>query len=189
MVSISSFMYLKISRKGMKRLGGRSDQHPCLAKLPLGRGRGIPGGARPSLRLRVIPLLSVRHWLSPVREGRLCGTASTDRNWPGPGFSWGRRKLTLAGRAHAAKVSFLARPRTHSGGHYEKSSVMTRPWKASTRNTSYAGGPWHSCTSHNHRLFRNSSSESEARKRRLAVSGSCIRASAFSFIARLASVY
>ena len=30
-------MYLKISRKGMKRLGGRSDQHPCLAKLPLGR--------------------------------------------------------------------------------------------------------------------------------------------------------
>ena len=35
MVSISSFMYLKISRKGMKRLGGRSDQHPCLAKLPL----------------------------------------------------------------------------------------------------------------------------------------------------------
>ena len=36
MVSISSFMYLKISRKGMKRLGGRSDQHPCLAKLPLG---------------------------------------------------------------------------------------------------------------------------------------------------------
>lgn len=35
MVSISSFMYLKISRKGIKRLGGRSDQHPCLAKLPL----------------------------------------------------------------------------------------------------------------------------------------------------------
>ena len=42
MVSISSFMYLKISRKGMKRLGGRSDQHPCLAKLPLERGLKVP---------------------------------------------------------------------------------------------------------------------------------------------------
>ena len=42
MVSISSFMYLKISRKGIKRLGGRSDQHPCLAKLPLGTCTAIP---------------------------------------------------------------------------------------------------------------------------------------------------
>jgi len=35
MVSISSFMYLNTSRKGMKYLVDRSDQHPMLAKLPL----------------------------------------------------------------------------------------------------------------------------------------------------------
>jgi len=37
MVSISSFMYLYTSRKGMKYLVDRSDQHPMLAKLPLGQ--------------------------------------------------------------------------------------------------------------------------------------------------------
>ncbi len=37
MVSISSFMYLNTSRKGMKYLVDRSDQHPMLAKLPLGK--------------------------------------------------------------------------------------------------------------------------------------------------------
>ncbi len=36
MVSIRSFMYLNTSRKGMKYLVDRSDQHPMLAKLPLG---------------------------------------------------------------------------------------------------------------------------------------------------------
>ena len=37
-------------------------------------------------------------------------------SWPGPGFPGGRRKLTLAGRTIAPKVSFLAPPRTHTGG-------------------------------------------------------------------------
>jgi tripartite-type tricarboxylate transporter receptor subunit TctC len=36
MVSISSFMYLNTPQKGMKYLVDRSDQHPMLAKLPLG---------------------------------------------------------------------------------------------------------------------------------------------------------
>ena len=45
-------MYLKISRKGMKRLGGRSDQHPCLAKLPLGATTtGLLTGAAVTLLL------------------------------------------------------------------------------------------------------------------------------------------
>jgi hypothetical protein len=39
------------------------------------------------------------------------------RQWPVPGFSGCRRKLTLAGNAIAPKVSFLAPPRTHNGGH------------------------------------------------------------------------
>lgn len=33
------------------------------------------------------------------------------------GFPWGCRELTLAARAIAPKVSFLAPPRTHTGGH------------------------------------------------------------------------
>jgi hypothetical protein len=37
--------------------------------------------------------------------------------WSGPGFPGDRRKLTLAGRAIAPKVSFPAPPRTHTGGH------------------------------------------------------------------------
>jgi hypothetical protein len=37
--------------------------------------------------------------------------------WPGPGLAGGHRKLTLAGRAIALKVSLLAPPRTHTGGH------------------------------------------------------------------------
>ena len=40
-------------------------------------------------------------------------------------------------------------------GHYEKTSIMTRPWKASTQDTSSAAGPWHSCTSHNLGLQRS----------------------------------
>jgi len=40
----------------------------------------------------------------------------TDRSWPGPGFPGGRRKLTLAGRTIAPIVTFLAPPRTHTGG-------------------------------------------------------------------------
>ncbi len=38
MVPISSFMYLNFFRKGMKYLGDRPDQRPCLAKVPLGAG-------------------------------------------------------------------------------------------------------------------------------------------------------
>jgi hypothetical protein len=40
------------------------------------------------------------------------------RLWPRPGFTRDRRKLTLAGRAIGPQVSFLAPPRTHTGGHY-----------------------------------------------------------------------
>jgi hypothetical protein len=39
-------------------------------------------------------------------------------NWPGPRFPYGRHELTLAGRADESRVSFLARPRTHTAGHY-----------------------------------------------------------------------
>jgi len=102
----------------------------------------------------------------------------------------GRRHRALRGSGSVVKYRALAYwSDLESSGHYEKSSVMTRPWKTSTGITSWAGVPRHSRTSHNHRPFRNSRSESVARKRRLAVSGSCIRARAFSFIARLASVY
>ena len=54
-------MYLKISRKGMKRLGGRSDQHPCLAKLPLGAVAGLLVAFALSL---VFPLLPTGAWFA-----------------------------------------------------------------------------------------------------------------------------
>jgi hypothetical protein len=38
-------------------------------------------------------------------------------SWPRPVFPRGRRKLTLAGRTIAPKVSFLAPLRPHTGGH------------------------------------------------------------------------
>jgi len=58
------------------------------------------------------------------------------RNWPISGLPGLLRKLTMAGRFRVSKVSLLARIRTHALGHYEKTSVMTRPWKASAQNTS-----------------------------------------------------
>ena len=67
MVSISSFMYLKISRKGIKRLGGRSDQHPCLAKLPLGPPHGPWQGLRSQTRRACAPAVAT----SPAQELRL----------------------------------------------------------------------------------------------------------------------
>ena len=79
--------------------------------------------------------------------------------------------------------------RAFHNGHYEKTTIMRSSTVAGARTTWYVGGPRRSNTSHNHSPLRNSSRESEAWKRRLAVSGSCIRANAFSFIARLASVY
>ena len=39
-----------------------------------------------------------------------------DSSWPSPGLPEGHRKLTLAGQAHPDEVSFLAPPRTHTGG-------------------------------------------------------------------------
>jgi hypothetical protein len=44
-------------------------------------------------------------------------------SWPGPGFHGRCRKLTLAGKAIAAEVSFLAPPPTHTGG--QKRSVAS----------------------------------------------------------------
>ena len=41
---------------------------------------------------------------------------------PGPGLPGDRRKLTLAGRAIAPKVSFLPPPRTHTDGHFRSSN-------------------------------------------------------------------
>jgi len=41
-------------------------------------------------------------------------------SWPGPGFQLGPRKLTLAGRTHALKVSLPAWFRTHTAGHERK---------------------------------------------------------------------
>ncbi len=49
--------------------------------------------------------------------------------WPLPGFPGGCRKLTLAGTAIALKVSFLALPRTHTGGH-EQPERGDRSWRA-----------------------------------------------------------
>lgn len=40
-----------------------------------------------------------------------------DRFWPRPGFPGSHRKQSLAGRAISLKVSFLALPHTHNGGH------------------------------------------------------------------------
>ena len=41
----------------------------------------------------------------------------TGRLWPIPGLPGPLRKLTMAGRARASKVSLLARLRTHAPGH------------------------------------------------------------------------
>ena len=59
----------------------------------------------------------------------------------------------------------------------------------SVQTSSYTGSLLRSCTSHNHSALRNSGNEFDALQRRLAVSGSCNVASAFSFIARLPSRY
>ena len=60
---------------------------------------------------------------------------TSDGNWPVPGLPYGRRKLTLVGRAHASKVSFLAQPRTHTAGQLralatDRSRSLTRRWRA-----------------------------------------------------------
>ena len=52
-------------------------------------------------------------------SGSLKPPFTNDWCWPGPGFPWGRRKLTLPGQAIEPKVSSLARPRIHSPGHKE----------------------------------------------------------------------
>ena len=53
------------------------------------------------------------------------GTASV-RSWPRPDFPGGHRKQTLAGRAISLKVSFLAAPRTHTGGQERAPGVIAR---------------------------------------------------------------
>ena len=59
-------------------------------------------------------------------------------------------------------------------GHYEKTPVMASWALTSMQTVSYTSSPTRSCTSHNPSLFRNSSSESDALKRRLAVyAGTC----------------
>ena len=69
-------------------------------------------------------------------------TTTNFRNWPGPGFPRGLRKLTLAGRAVAPKVSFLAPPRTHAGGQLRVlltggfRAFHRRRFSARTRETS-----------------------------------------------------
>ena len=94
----------------------------------------------------------------------------------------GERTIAAAGRNFSGlRVSGA------TAGHYEKTPVMRSCAFTSVQSTSYKGSLLHSCTSHNSSAFRNSSSESDALQRRLAVSGSCNVASAFSFIARLAS--
>ena len=49
-----------------------------------------------------------KRWDAPYRPVVTVGS------WPLPGFPGGCRKLTLAGRAIASRVRFLASPRTHS---------------------------------------------------------------------------
>lgn len=51
---------------------------------------------------------------------------SSDVLWPTPGFPYDRRELNSAVRAHECKVSFLARPRTHSPGQERPFVVATR---------------------------------------------------------------
>ncbi len=46
----------------------------------------------------------------------------TDSWWPGPGFPEARRKPTLADRAIALNVSFLAPPRTRTDCHFQSSN-------------------------------------------------------------------
>lgn len=99
------------------------------------------------------------------------------------------RAVLRVGAAAFLNDGCLVNKGNGTSGHYEKASFMASAPMASALITSQAGSPQHSRTSHSHSPLRNSSSESEARKRRLAVLGSCIRASAFSFIARLACVY
>jgi hypothetical protein len=51
------------------------------------------------------------------RFGRpLFGSSGNSRLWPGPGFRGGRRKLTLADKSIAPKVSSLTRRRAHTAG-------------------------------------------------------------------------
>ena len=72
-------------------------------------------------------------------------TLPNGRNWPGPGFPGGRRKLTLTGRAIAPKVSFLAPPRTHTDGQ-ERAVALLRHTGHSLRRdgvkSSDSGQPW-----------------------------------------------
>jgi len=49
-----------------------------------------------------------------------------DRFWPIPGFPGLLRKLTMAGRARASKVSLLARLRTYAPGHKLKYDLYRR---------------------------------------------------------------
>ena len=72
-------------------------------------------------------------------------------------------------------------------GHYEKSPFMRSWGLARVQITSRAGRPTRSSTFHNYCFVRNSSSESEVRKRSVPVSGSRSFSSTFSFIARLTS--
>ena len=76
-----------------------------------------------------------------------------------------------------------------STGHYEKSPVMASWRLTDTHTASYMACPRADPPFHNYSVFRNLSSESDAWNRWLAVFGSCSFASAFSFIARLASTY
>ena len=71
-------------------------------------------------------LVNVRFGRPPTFAGQIRVTATSLKRsfkwlsvsncfWPGPGFRGGRRKLTLASRAIASIVNFLAPPRTHTG--------------------------------------------------------------------------
>jgi hypothetical protein len=57
-----------------------------------------------------------------------------------PGFPGGHRKQTLAGRAISLKVSFLAPPRTHTGGHDQPHSFATRSSRSIDQPGSLRGG-------------------------------------------------
>lgn len=78
--------------------------------------------SRLALALRSCPSLTGSFPSSPVAQL----ARSNVGRWPGPGFPGGRRKLTLAGSAVALKVSFLAGPRTDTGGQERSSGMVGR---------------------------------------------------------------
>jgi hypothetical protein len=101
-------------------------------------GPELPSGLRAP---RTAPGRVEPEWVPDSAPGTCHSQALCDKNfehavedglWPGLPVHSRVRQLTLAGRAHGSKVSFLAWPRTHTGGHFQ-SYDRSGNWHANDR--------------------------------------------------------